>query len=657
MPAQQAAPLGVHQFRHYINGLRAWAVLVVVLFHFGVPGFAGGFVGVDVFFVISGFLMTGIVLSALQAGNFSFLRFYLARARRILPALLALCAALLGLGWCFWLPSGEYVVLGKHALASMLFFSNNTYHKEAGYFATSSHEKWLLHTWSLSVEWQFYLLLPVLLFALWKLFPRKRMVGGALAVLGGLSLAQALLPGSEDAGQYFFSLTARAWEMLAGGLVFLLEGFPLGRRSRHGLELAGIALIIAAVTSFDETLRWPSAYTLLPIIGTVLVLVAANERSLLTGSRPMQWLGNRSYSIYLWHWPVAVALFYQQKIDQPAWIATGLAGALLLGQLSYWLVEVPSRRWLGRLPIGRAGFAVLAPLFVAVACAVLVKNETLAKSEPWLAQQAEREQENRNPLSSRCFVVDGENVPGCVLGGQHVVAALVGDSHANAVATAFAAALPPDSGVLLLAHAHCPTMLGAHQVPGQNNGCEHFNLQVFERLRQLDARVPVVIVSRASLYLLGENAKDDRSAYGPQVYFSRPVSSTTPEFIEEYRQHLIGYACTVAKQHPVYLMRPLPEMGLHIPRAMARAVIAGRPFDFSLNLENHRARNAIVWQAQDQAQQQCGVKLLDPLPQLCENGRCVSTQNNRPLYYDRDHLSEFGNKRLVPLFKTVKVAE
>ena len=159
-------------FRHDINGLRAWAVMAVVLYHFGVPGFAGGFVGVDVFFVISGFLMTSIIISGLEQGRFSLWSFYLARARRIIPALLVLCISLLVLGW-FWLPSADYKMLGTHAATALAFVSNLKFWREAGYFDAASHEKWLLHTWSLSVEWQFYILLPLGCLLLWHWFGKR----------------------------------------------------------------------------------------------------------------------------------------------------------------------------------------------------------------------------------------------------------------------------------------------------------------------------------------------------------------------------------------------------------------------------------------------------------------------------------------------------
>ena len=166
------------KFRDDINGLRAWAVIAVIFYHFGVYGFAGGFVGVDIFFAISGFLMTGIVVEGLERSKttpFSVIGFYMARARRILPALIALCAALLVLGWWVLTPV-DYKMLGTHSAAGVSFISNIQFWREAGYFDTQSHEKWLLHTWSLAVEWQFYIILPLVLTAVWKWRPNRHSI-------------------------------------------------------------------------------------------------------------------------------------------------------------------------------------------------------------------------------------------------------------------------------------------------------------------------------------------------------------------------------------------------------------------------------------------------------------------------------------------------
>jgi peptidoglycan/LPS O-acetylase OafA/YrhL len=212
---------GADRFRGDINGLRAWAVALVVLYHFKIAPVAGGFVGVDVFFVISGFLMTDIVLRGLeQPAGFSLKAFYWARVRRIVPALLVLCLCLLVLGW-FFLLSADYRQLASHSQMALGFASNVRFHREAGYFDAASHDKWLLHTWSLSVEWQFYLLFPLVLMWVWRVWPKRRALVIALALLASASwgVSQWLLAGQQSAA--FYLLHGRAWEMLAGALVCL----------------------------------------------------------------------------------------------------------------------------------------------------------------------------------------------------------------------------------------------------------------------------------------------------------------------------------------------------------------------------------------------------------------------------------------------------
>ena len=244
-------------FRADINGLRAIAVLAVVLFHFGVAGFSGGFVGVDVFFVISGYLMTRIILAPLAEQRFSVLRFYLARARRIFPALAVLGALMLAYGW-FQLSPVDYKTLTKHAGASLLFISNHTYWKESGYFDVDAHEKWLLHTWSLSVEWQFYLLYPLLIVAVHRLIRRPGGVAGALWAVFLASLAWSAWLAFANPSKAFFLLPTRAWEMLAGGLIFLHQN-ACNRltQGRRWIELAGLAAILAASMGFSRDSTWP----------------------------------------------------------------------------------------------------------------------------------------------------------------------------------------------------------------------------------------------------------------------------------------------------------------------------------------------------------------------------------------------------------------
>jgi len=358
-------------FRPDINGLRSIAVATVVLFHFGVPGFRGGFVGVDVFFVISGFLMTKIIVEKLWTGRFSVFDFYLARARRIFPALAALCLVLLALGAVSLSPV-DYQRVARWSASSLTFLSNFTFLGEAGYFDTASAEKWLLHTWSLSVEWQFYLLFPLLLLIAWKAFPNRLVTAATIgaAFLCSLGISIYWSPRHVDAA--YFLLPTRAWEMMAGALAYLATPHLHPKRGASTtLELTGLALILFAAIAFKSTDPWPGHLALFPVLGSVLVIMARNTRSIVTTNPVADFIGTSSYSIYLWHWPVATALTLRGLKEDWAWAAVGIGLAIALGHLSYRLVEVTSRDWRRlRRSSEWLGYAAAASLLVT--CSLLI---------------------------------------------------------------------------------------------------------------------------------------------------------------------------------------------------------------------------------------------------------------------------------------------
>ena len=640
-------------FRGDINGLRAWAVVAVVLYHFGVPGFSGGFIGVDVFFVISGFLMTRIVVRGLERGDFSLLAFYMARARRILPALIVLCAVLMALGW-WWLLPLDYKQLGSHTVFSLVFLSNIVFRREAGYFDAASHEKWLLHTWSLAVEWQFYLLLPVVLLAVWKWRPGRPAVIALLAslLLVSLMLSLAVTPRKPSAA--FYLLPTRAWEMLAGGMVYLLAArWVLTVRQRWVLETAGIALVLGSIVGFDASSAWPGWRALVPVLGTAGVLLAARSVSVWTGHPVAQWLGTRSYSIYLWHWPLVVALTYLGWQADPMAMATGLLLTLVLGDLSYRLVESPARMHLGRLRLGW-GAAVLLGGAVAVAIAgdrVRSQEGVTGRFSPEI-ELVSQEALNTNPRLSECHAWTGSGSPSCMFGGSQLSAIVLGDSHANAIVSAVAAArTQPDDGVREWTFSGCPTLIGVKSLKDARWKCGTFLNWALQELQRVPRNVPVVIVNRHGLYTVGENEDVSRKNI-PQVYFSERYTTAQPEFLEEYGKHLVDTACRLAQDRPVFLVRPIPELGIHVPQT-ARAMVWGRYTEVFISISDYHQRHAFVWAAQDAARDRCGVKILDPLPYLCSEGRCHGSKGGRPLYSDDDHLSEFGNKLLVPMFAQV----
>ena len=330
--------------RREIDGLRALAVLPVILFHAGFATFGGGFVGVDVFFVISGYLITGIILRDLSRGQFSIRRFYERRARRILPALFTVMFACIPFAFLWMLPS-QYDEFSRSILAVVLFISNLFFWHESGYFAAEAAEKPLLHTWSLGVEEQFYLLFPLLLMLLWR-WKKLRMLPMMMA------LALLSLGLSEYASRYylnvnFFFLPTRAWELLIGAMAAFSPLHTTEKRCASLLALLGIVLIIAAIFTFTEAMRLPSALSLIPTLGTALVLRYAATGTLaakLLSWPPLVGIGLISYSAYLWHQPLfAFARIRMLATPDHTVMLALAAAALLLGALSWKFIEQPFR--------------------------------------------------------------------------------------------------------------------------------------------------------------------------------------------------------------------------------------------------------------------------------------------------------------------------
>ncbi|MBY7767197.1 acyltransferase [Vibrio fluvialis] len=323
-------------FRYDINGLRAIAVIAVVLFHFNPAWVPGGFVGVDVFFVISGFLMTGIIFRGLKNESFNLFKFYVARANRIIPALAVLCLVLLIFGW-FYLTPLDYKVLGKHVASSMGFVSNVIYWRESGYFDAASHEKWLLHTWSLSVEWQFYILYPIVLVALKKFLSLENLK--RLIVVGTiLGFVLSVIATIKWPNPAYYLLPTRAWEMMMGGVAFLYP-WSLSESKKKILEIIGLALILGSYAFVSSSVPWPGHFALLPVLGAYLMIASNQQSSFITNNPLFQYLGKWSYSIYLWHWPVVVYGYY---FDVQCWALYGLPLSVIFGFASFRFVESQS---------------------------------------------------------------------------------------------------------------------------------------------------------------------------------------------------------------------------------------------------------------------------------------------------------------------------
>jgi peptidoglycan/LPS O-acetylase OafA/YrhL len=355
------------RYRRELDGLRAIAVIPVVLLHAGFKLFSGGFVGVDVFFVISGYLITSIISEETQNGSFTLAGFYERRARRILPALLAMLLVCVPLAWLCSLPQ-DTSFFSQSVLAVLGFVSNVFFSHTTGYFGVGSTLNPLIHTWSLAVEEQYYILFPALLLLLRRLNPRT--TGATLGVIAACSLIAAQYYARTDPQFDFYGLPTRGWEILAGALTAFYSRRPEGTRAaQRNLEqgrvratlrelgsLIGIASIAGSIFFFDDGTPSPSVYSLIPVLGAVLVIVFAHETTLvgkMLGARPLVAIGSVSYSLYLFHQPV-LAFARQRLLAEPElpFLMVLLLMTLALSYASWRFIEQPFRN---RNTLSRAG--------------------------------------------------------------------------------------------------------------------------------------------------------------------------------------------------------------------------------------------------------------------------------------------------------------
>jgi peptidoglycan/LPS O-acetylase OafA/YrhL len=518
------------KFRYDINALRALAVTVVVLFHCKVGFIPGGFVGVDVFFVISGYLMTNIIMGRLDKAKFSIWEFYHDRAKRIVPGLLGMIFALLAAGY-FLLEPSTYQYLGSTTIPSLLFFSNFRFWEATGYFEPKSDVKWLLHTWSLSVEWQFYVAYPILLMGLHKFDKTWRHIIPILWALALLSFAACVYLSVFAPPSAFYLLPPRAWELIAGGIV-ALEFANDGRRYSSTLLASGLLLIAVSVAVYDKNLPWPSYWALLPVAGTCLVIASNRTDERIFQNPFIQTVGRWSYSIYLWHWPVAVAAVYfgftkttPYKIAAEIIIVAAIlaAGGRLLSLSRKLARQVENRR------SGLVWGASALGLTLAVAGTIAV-NQGLANRRPdgderYRAYEAAL---NDWDYPEACSGTDlSGNLRPCRFGLENDRGVLfIGDSFAMQIYSRFAeiAKLDPDSSFTFLTTAACPPLTGIRMVHDRFK-CNGF---VDKALRFAEARhfARIMLVSNWYGYFnptLGqicfETGDGCRSERDPQSYY------------------------------------------------------------------------------------------------------------------------------------------
>ena len=545
--------------------------------------------------------------------------------------------------------------LAKHALSSVSFVSNITYYLEAGYFDAASLEKWLLHTWSLSVEWQFYIIYPLVILLLMRYVSLSQLKKVFIATtLLCFILALAVTEYRPSASYYL--LPTRAWEMLLGGLAFL---YPLkqSEQVKRYIVALGILTITVSCFLFNNNTAWPGLATLMPTLGTYLIIVANYQDNFLLKNKLAQTIGKSSYSIYLWHWPLVVAGSYFAIAH---WIFIGIPLSFAIGYLSYKYIEqikLPKLQNLKLILRSKPAYLFYCSAIISL---FIYKTDGAKFHYSEAVIIADSEAHNDNKYKCIKFSRDKTSNPRvCSLGPENFPSVvLVGDSHANAIASSVVD-LYNNNGLAvdLIVRASCPFILNAKSKK-LGDTCYKENIQRFEHLLEYK-NTPIIISSRWSGYLLGQSnpLRTHGSKTGPSIYFSE-ITSNLDKLYSEFEENLEYTICPLSKQSPVYIVQPIPEMRRNVPKVLAKNLLweTGNT-DISISEELYFERNNKIRAIITETANKCNATVLDPYQYLCESGRCKATHNGRPIYYDGDHMSEFGNKLLTPMFSKVLEAK
>jgi peptidoglycan/LPS O-acetylase OafA/YrhL len=645
------------RYRADIDGLRAVAVTAVILYHFKIPGFTGGFVGVDVFFVISGFLISSLILRELEEQQFSLLHFYERRVRRLVPALVVLLFAV-GIVASFELFPAAYLRFGQSVAATSVFLSNIEFWREADtYFGSPALEKPLLHTWSLAVEEQFYLLFPPLLMLL---APRsKSWTIAALVTLVAVSFGISIWSVFAAPQSGFFLFPARIWELLLGALI-AIGAFPIAssRRLNTLLAASGIAMIAYAVAAYAPSTAYPGAAALLPCAGAGLVIYAGlagtSALNRFLSARPIVFVGLMSYSLYLWHWPIYVFATYHLARDLTPLESASLIGAsFVVATLSWRFVEQPFRRPDGVVPrrqlfIRAAAItAVLGASGIAIYLANGLPERFTPEVQTALAPQTYFRRLGCDPGRS-------EQTPAgielCKLGrpGGAVTFFVWGDSHALALLPAISRAADRFGRTgLMSAIGACPPFIGS-TFPLSERCLEHSAATyAFLQAQKIN---DVILIGRWAGY--SEFSDYIRDIYTKEV--RTPALTIRPGWSLEDTEHAFRreFDETVDTLRRmglrVTIVGPVPEIGMRVPTTLARFRMWNLPEDFGPTRAEFEVRNKIILDRL--AAEDSDVRLVYPDKMLCGQVTCAVTRDGKPLYFDDHHLDRFGAESISAIF-------
>ncbi len=618
-------------FRYDINGLRAIAMISVLLYHFSPQWLTGGFVGVDVFFVVSGFLMTSIIVKGINNHNFSLVGFYAARANRIIPPLAFLCLTLLALGWFFLIPM-DYQLLAEHASASVVFLSNHIYWGESGYFDQVSHNKWLLHTWSLSVEWQFYLLYPLMLMVIHRFLPKAVL---PWILLVGLIAAFffALFASFKWPTAGYFLLPARAWEMMLGGVAFLFP-IQISPRQQNVLVYIGLLMIGTAAVCFTPQLAWPGYAALLPVLGTYLIIIAKSSHNLLLNQHIIQALGRWSYSIYLWHWPLVVLNYklVNEKIISHDLPIIGMFLSVVLGWLSYrfierrnWIAVNSWRGWCNSSPMRMAALSLVCGLFI-------IQQEGAAKRVPEPLRMSKTAFHEKYyggsvyPVNQLAYIPDPQQ--------QQFDFALVGDSFA-------------DQYVSSLTQTN-RTLLGIF-----DHGClmfPNFSIWHFSQEDKMCSEMYSKMVSA-----LAGNNKPILLAYAWDAYQDKitakesgyPLQLSREDYLALLKKELnLTFSQLGERQYYLVGVPQRPQFDVFV--CLSSQYLLGYQWHSECAHTQKRLQN---WYINDFLAELAAtnpqVIFINPNDALCENDNCLIRSAEQPIHSDADHLSIIGSSMVL----------
>jgi peptidoglycan/LPS O-acetylase OafA/YrhL len=653
-------------YRPDIDGLRAVAIILVVIFHAFPHWVSGGFVGVDVFFVISGFLITGILIDSLQKGSFSFSRFYAHRVRRLFPALLLVMASCYVFG-AFVLFADEYQQLGKHVVASAGFVSNLVFWQEAGYFDNAANTKPLLHLWSLGVEEQFYLVWPLLLWLCW---PRRIGAVSLMLAIGGVSFAVNIVTVHGDPVQAFYSPVSRLWELMLGGLLAYKAMAPANEIDRIGqsptlknLQAAlGAILVLVAALYVRSDSSFPGWWALLPTVGAGLIIAAGPHAWLnrtVLSAPAMIWIGLFSYPLYLWHWPLLSFLrIVTGGTPTPGWRVGAVLASLLLAWLTYQWVEKPVRRG----PISRRKIATLSLLMVAMTCAGIyayVSQEDRLKATATgngggpmyptryvdndLAFAWDEKKIRTTECKARVGLDEADDTMFCLAPPPLLspTVAVLGDSHANAVFDAIqaAAALLGETAIQL-GIPICPPTLGVER---DNAGCPE---KMSRLLAYLVGNEEIRVVVLNGRFAATESGNNFGLPQGPRFYTLKKVDQ--PELLDRreiFKSGLLELVNALqGAGKRVILMLDVPELNFDPRDCLRSEGNDSCSIDRGLVDQRQKGYRDLFGTV---ASQYPSLVVFDPLGYFCDDIKCIAEADNFVLYRDSHHLGVNGSVYLV----------